>query len=223
MALINCPECQKEISDKAITCPNCGNPLNAPKELIYPNLPPDLGVGKRLDKLFYEYKISFRQSENILASISEGDTSLILCENGISIKSGPFNKPFDLHKLQIISVAHATQQELIKTPHSVIGRAIAGNLILGPLGAIIGGMSAIMPSEKVKEKVYIVINYWDTNTHTAQTLLLQSDEFWTKEFITDYQKILINGEKKPELKGCGPAILIFLIGLSTTMYLILTT
>ena len=28
MALINCPECGKEISDKAIACPNCGCPVN---------------------------------------------------------------------------------------------------------------------------------------------------------------------------------------------------
>ena len=28
MALIKCPECGKEISDKARACPNCGNPMN---------------------------------------------------------------------------------------------------------------------------------------------------------------------------------------------------
>lgn len=28
MALIECPECKKEISDKAKTCPNCGHPIN---------------------------------------------------------------------------------------------------------------------------------------------------------------------------------------------------
>lgn len=28
MALINCPECKKEISDKAKSCPNCGCPLS---------------------------------------------------------------------------------------------------------------------------------------------------------------------------------------------------
>jgi hypothetical protein len=27
MALINCLECNKEISDKAISCPNCGAPI----------------------------------------------------------------------------------------------------------------------------------------------------------------------------------------------------
>jgi len=28
MALISCPECGKQISDKAASCPNCGNPIN---------------------------------------------------------------------------------------------------------------------------------------------------------------------------------------------------
>jgi DNA-directed RNA polymerase subunit RPC12/RpoP len=27
MALIKCSECQKEVSDKAVSCPNCGNPI----------------------------------------------------------------------------------------------------------------------------------------------------------------------------------------------------
>ena len=27
MSLINCPECNKEISDRAMSCPNCGYPL----------------------------------------------------------------------------------------------------------------------------------------------------------------------------------------------------
>ena len=27
MALITCPECEKEISDKAKKCPNCGHPI----------------------------------------------------------------------------------------------------------------------------------------------------------------------------------------------------
>ena len=28
MALINCPECAKEISDKVLACPNCGFPMS---------------------------------------------------------------------------------------------------------------------------------------------------------------------------------------------------
>ena len=29
MALINCPECKTEISDKALSCPKCGHPVQA--------------------------------------------------------------------------------------------------------------------------------------------------------------------------------------------------
>lgn len=29
MALITCPECQKQVSDQAVTCPNCGFPLSS--------------------------------------------------------------------------------------------------------------------------------------------------------------------------------------------------
>ncbi len=32
MALINCPECNKEISDKAVSCPNCGFPVSQVKQ-----------------------------------------------------------------------------------------------------------------------------------------------------------------------------------------------
>lgn len=33
MALINCPECKKEISERAFLCPNCGFPIKKPKPL----------------------------------------------------------------------------------------------------------------------------------------------------------------------------------------------
>lgn len=31
MALITCPECGREISDKAVSCPHCGYPLQTPQ------------------------------------------------------------------------------------------------------------------------------------------------------------------------------------------------
>jgi TM2 domain-containing membrane protein YozV len=32
MALISCPECSMQISDKAISCPSCGCPISAPNQ-----------------------------------------------------------------------------------------------------------------------------------------------------------------------------------------------
>jgi len=46
MALIQCPECKKEISDRAETCPSCGCPLakKAASEKIMPPLPQSVAV-----------------------------------------------------------------------------------------------------------------------------------------------------------------------------------
>jgi hypothetical protein len=45
MPLINCPECRKQVSDKAPTCPHCGNPIaggspDAPLHQIVVQQPP---------------------------------------------------------------------------------------------------------------------------------------------------------------------------------------
>lgn len=39
MALINCPECKKEVSDQSITCPNCGFPIKSQFMVTPPPLP----------------------------------------------------------------------------------------------------------------------------------------------------------------------------------------
>ena len=36
MALIKCPECGKEISDKASNCPNCGCPIEQKSKIEEP-------------------------------------------------------------------------------------------------------------------------------------------------------------------------------------------
>lgn len=38
MALINCPECKKEVSDQSISCPNCGYPIR--QNSIFSSPPP---------------------------------------------------------------------------------------------------------------------------------------------------------------------------------------
>lgn len=41
MALIDCPECGKQISDKAASCIHCGNPLTQPAPIAQAQIDPD--------------------------------------------------------------------------------------------------------------------------------------------------------------------------------------
>lgn len=40
MALIECPECQSQVSDQAESCPKCGYPLEKQREAVRPASPP---------------------------------------------------------------------------------------------------------------------------------------------------------------------------------------
>jgi len=197
MALINCSECGKEISDKAISCPNCGNPINQTvnipeptKEnfLIFPELSSNLEIGKQIvnwggDSAFDGL---YDQGENVISVIPSGEVKVILHTHGIQIMKGLTFYP--IHNSQIISIKRTSREELAKTDKSVIGRAVVGGLILGPLGAIVGGMSGIGNKEEIKNKHYLVINFWDIENETAQTLLVSGDRIFIDSFIRKHEK-----------------------------------
>lgn len=191
MALIKCPECSKEISDKAISCPNCGVPLIKvdliPKEEIdvitdnsdlmtYPELPSDLSIGKQIVNWAFDaaFEGFYDGRENVISKIPSGKVNVILFTHGIQIISGL--QFYQINNSQIISLKRTSHEELVNANKSVIGRAVVGGLILGPLGAIVGGMSGIGSKEKFVNKNYFIINFWDVETRSAQTILISSTE-----------------------------------------------
>lgn len=64
---------------------------------------------------------------------------------------------------QINNVAIVDNQEIEEKSKNVIGRAVTGGIILGPLGAIIGGTSGIGNKKVLTYKKYLVINYISKN------------------------------------------------------------
>lgn len=197
MALIKCSECGKEISEKAISCPNCGNPINQTVDLIktekkellkFPELPANLEIGKQIVNWGGNAAFDgvYNQEENIITEIPTGKVKVILHTHGIEVVKGLTFYP--IHNSQIISLKQTSQEELTKTDKSVIGRAVIGGLILGPLGAIVGGMSGIGNKEKLKNKHYLVINYWDKKTKSAQTLLISGNKALINAFIDKNEK-----------------------------------
>jgi hypothetical protein len=181
MALINCPECKKEISDKAEACPNCGYPINNVKsdDLLCPEFPNDLSIGEQITNWTYDAALKGEYvSSNNNDKIPSGTIHILLHKNGIKLCGTLFTPIKEIHKSQIISLERITSKEL--EDKSVIGRAAVGAVLLGPLGALVGGMSGI--GSKQKNKYYIIINYWDTGTKKPCSLSVGSKDE-VKNFI----------------------------------------
>ena len=187
MALINCSECSKVISDKALTCPNCGYPQSQDNPLVetikeqedllpFPMLPDNLQIGNQITNWAFDAAIEgfFDSRENTLQILPSGKVMVILHTHGIQLMKGLHT--YSIHNSQIISLKKTSQEEIVQKQKSVIGRAVVGGIILGPLGAIVGGMSGIGNKEKFINKQYFVINYWDIATKSVQTILISSSK-----------------------------------------------
>ncbi len=213
MALINCPECKKEVSDKAANCPSCGFPLHQPdtQEITCPTFPADLLIGEQITNWEGDTAFSgdFRPEDNVVRTITPGGVKIILHKFGINITSGFFSSEMELHNSQIISTEFADTSKLISENKSVIGRAVVGSLLMGPMGTIIGGMSGVGTKNKMESSGYLVINYWDRFTKQAQTILIRGNSIEDiKAFVgrlnTERSKTQTE-EQKREIEKLNPS------------------
>lgn len=194
MALIKCPECGNEVSSSAASCPKCGYPISnlplansnvchfeqatARNDEVevhepFPDLPTVMNVGKQIVNWGLDAAIQeayYVQEINYTSYIKEGKVSILAHTNGISITNG-LNIFYISHD-QIIDMKFVTHDQLATEKNSVLGRAVVGGVLLGPLAAVVGGMSGIGTKTKKIGNYLFVINFWDVYTHQVQTLLI---------------------------------------------------
>ena len=60
---------------------------------------------------------------------------------------------------KITNAISTTTTEIEQRSKSVAGRAVIGGVLLGPVGAIVGGMTGIGTKEKKKIQSFVIINY----------------------------------------------------------------
>ena len=77
---------------------------------------------------------------------------------------------------KINSVRIFTEKEIIEKDKSVVGRAVAGTLIAGPLGTIVGGISGVGSKKKKKNFRILAINYGED-----KSIVLLEDK-WAANF-----------------------------------------
>ena len=195
MALIQCPECGSEVSSAARACPKCGYPisersvapipepqvatlnnstdLSVEDQTPFPELPTVMRVGKQIVNWGFDAAIQgahYIQEINHTRYIKEGEVSIMAHTNGICISGGL--QFFYIAHEQIIDMKFIPHTQLTTENKSVIGRAVVGGLLLGPLAAVVGGISGIGTKVKTLGKYLFAINFWDVYTHQVQTILI---------------------------------------------------
>ncbi len=68
---------------------------------------------------------------------------------------------------QINNAQKINEEEITEANKSSIGRAVVGGVLLGPLGAMVGGMSGIGKKKKTKYKDYFVVNYTSSTDESS--------------------------------------------------------
>lgn len=69
------------------------------------------------------------------------------------------NDNYTIPLRDITNLNIGTEKEIAEKNRSVIGRAVVGGAVLGPLGAVVGGMSEVKNKQVTKEKCLLVIDY----------------------------------------------------------------
>lgn len=94
----------------------------------------------------------FKHGDQTLCDIALYEDHLILTET-LSQNTAR------LDYAQITDVSRELETEIIEKNKSVIGRALAGGLLLGGVGAVVGGVSGVGKKQTKKTKMYFIISY----------------------------------------------------------------
>lgn len=119
---------------------------------------------------------------------------LYLCEDKIVIEGN--NVAFNLQKEKIIDVSIKTNTEIQKAYVSSAGGAVAGALLFGPLGALVGGRTKQRRSIKVTK--YLIFTYEKEGNPDYMAFDIKQS-FKAAKFVKHFQKNIEEHRKKVEL------------------------
>ena len=95
-----------------------------------------------------------------LGVYNSGDmVDVALYDDHLIIMSPVLKQEIKLNYDQITDVFYGLETEVIEKNKSVIGRAIAGGLLLGGVGAVVGGISGTGTKTKKERHFYFIISY----------------------------------------------------------------
>jgi len=190
MALIYCPECEKQVSDKATACPNCGYPIantanyadvtntiqntESDDDLLIENIVQKYGnnriaavrdvshilglslteAKKKVDDYHKNNKVKLPASR---FKITRTVHTLFIDEKNRLWRNGVFGAIMKFEDIIDLDI-YENGSSLTKTSTaSMLGRAAVGAVVLNPLAAVVGGVTATKKSVEVVDSLQVVI------------------------------------------------------------------
>lgn len=140
MALINCPECNREISDKAQSCPQCGCPIAKRDPETKPALPAMIWDGEGYGFISVKCPQCSKISNIKQSSADKTATGYRLKGEGKCSCGLTFNEIYRDERVKCPNCG-STEITVMKEGFNAQG-ACCGALLVGPLGLLCGANEA---------------------------------------------------------------------------------
>ena len=118
-----------------------------------------------------------------------------LYNDHLTLKNFAVKQPITLNYSQITDVFYGFMTEIQEKNKSTIGRAMAGGLLFGGAGAIVGAMTANGKKEKKVSKFMFIISYTSSKGEEC-FLQFEDTRLWKGKKLSKTLKGLCNIEEK---------------------------
>lgn len=102
---------------------------------------------------------AFKLCENHANLTKDLMYDVALYDDHLTIKMPLGKQETTLNYNQITDVFYGLETEIVEKNKSVIGRAVAGGLLFGGIGAVVGGISGTGTKTKKERHFYFIISY----------------------------------------------------------------
>lgn len=194
LKLVYCNQCDGKNTSNDKLCRSCGRLLSLGKGVLAPanlcegpNLPVDLRLGEQASMWSTTRSIRCDVSSHDVQSgrRSSGTLSIDRCSFGLRIYVSSESYFIEIHYSQIAQAGYVAAVRIEEKNKSILGRAAIGAVLLGPVGAIVGGLTGT--SKNVKTTSGLYIKFWEPKIHCYDVLSMESDSDYLRSFCTDIQ------------------------------------